>query len=115
MEDFQNEWSALLEERKNWEAKMANLRSKMLEECVHLIKQFDFTAEELGFGRTTGSILRGKKPRKSAPPKFQSPYESGVPWNGTGRAPRWYVKAKQEGFTDELLRIEKPAQKEAAE
>ena len=70
MEDFQNEWSALLEERKNWEAKMANLRSKMLEECVHLIKQFDFTAEELGFGRTTGSILRGKKPRKSAPPKF---------------------------------------------
>lgn len=107
--DLNTELSELLEEKKNWDLKMAKLRGKMLEECIELIRKFEFTPEELGFGRAAVA-LKPRKPRKPAAPKFQSPYEEDVTWNGTGRAPRWYVKALDEGYTEELLRIEKPAE-----
>lgn len=115
MDDLHTELSTLLEEKKNWDVKMANLRTKMREECIHLIEQFNFTAEELGLGRTgmPGKGFRNRKPRKAAPPKFQSPYEAGVTWNGTGRAPKWFRKAKEEGYTDDILLIGKPVEKNA--
>ena len=46
-----------------------------------------------------------RKKRTPKPAKFSYPHDRTKTWSGRGRKPNWYLKALEEGYTEEDLRI----------
>lgn len=82
----------------DWE----NIREKTRQECIELIGMFGFTASDLNFDKN-GNIAKPKVVNAGAP-KFQNP-DGPETWTGRGKRPRWYINAREAGFSDEDMLI----------
>jgi DNA-binding protein H-NS len=86
-------------------AMRAQMREGKLAEAIELIREFEFTAFELGLVKTqhiraskkAPSTFPQKVPREPLPAMYQDP-ESGKTWSGRGRQPLW-----MHGDRDEYL------------
>lgn len=73
----------------------ASERSKALEICKEYVKEYGFTAKDLG--------LKNIKPTRSVAPKYLGP--GGETWAGRGRKPTWLQQAELQGKTAENFLI----------
>lgn len=82
------ELQALIEQRNELDAKIAQLKAEKRKEAVQqarsLIADFELTADEL-FGKAKSV---DKVARKKPTAKYRCP-ETGAEWSGMGRPPRW--------------------------
>ena len=77
---------AELQEKK--EKLLQEQRSSKLKEAKEIIKQFGFTANDLGL--TTGSNKKSSGANKTQlEPKYQHPTDNSLKWVGRGAYPKW--------------------------
>ncbi|WP_235527650.1 H-NS histone family protein [Burkholderia sp. Leaf177] len=77
---------------------MRLVRAEMLTLILGGIKEFGFTAEELGFDQNAGKESHtedsiGAPRKRTRAPKYQDPL-TGRTWTGAGRQPKWIVGNK---------------------
>lgn len=97
VQDHQEKQTAL-------DAAWEDLREEARQECINLIKTFKFSSNELNFDKE-GNCVTPKAPN-AGEPKFQNP-DGPETWTGRGKRPRWYIAAREAGFTDNDLLIKK--------
>lgn len=106
MANFDDVLSALEKQRAELEAQFQAVRSQALEECLKMVKQFSFTAEELKIQPVCKDKV--EKPVRKLPPKYKNPVGEET-WTGRGaHKPKWFVDALAAGYTEDQMRISNP-------
>lgn len=90
------------EKQNQLEQQWKELRANALQECLKMIQDFGFTAQDLNLGKDG-------KPAKyvvknAGVPKYMNP-DGPETWTGRGKRPAWFVRAKDAGYSDDDLLI----------
>ncbi len=96
---------AMLAAQKEYQEALDAEKNKAIQEVMHVIKQFNLTAVDVGLAPEPTQEIKKAGSRAAAKPKYKNP-NTGDTWTGRGLAPTWMKELIESGATKESFLID---------